>query len=89
MPELTIPYPEDVLWALQQDPAQFEAEAKVLLAVKLYESGKLSTGLAAQVAGVPRSTFLVLLSQHGISPYEVDDAELDEDLDHARRASGH
>jgi predicted HTH domain antitoxin len=48
-----------VLWALQQEPDEFAAEARLLLAVKLYEEGKLSTGLAAQLAGVPRVTFFL------------------------------
>ncbi len=40
---LTIEYPSEVLWALQQEPVEFENEARLLLALKLYETGKLST----------------------------------------------
>jgi len=87
MNTLTIEYPPEVLWALQQEPDEFAAEARLLLALKLYETGKLSTGLAAQVAGVPRVTFLFLLGQHGLSPFGETPEELEEDLIHARRAS--
>src|SRR5213075_2849272 len=45
---LTIPYPPEVLWALQKNPDEFEAEARLLLSLKLYETGKLTTGLAAE-----------------------------------------
>ena len=83
----TIEYPEEVLWALQQDPGEFESEARLLLAVKLYEMGKLCTGLAAQLAGVPRITFMFLLGQHGLSPFGEAAEEIAEDLEHARRAS--
>lgn len=69
MNTLTIEYPSEVLWALQQEPRKFEADAHVLLAVKLYETGRPSTGMAAQVAGVPRSTFIFLLSRYGLSPF--------------------
>jgi len=62
MNTLTIPYPPEVLWALGQEPDEFEAQSRLLLAVKLYEVGKLSTGLAAQLAGVPRITFMFLLA---------------------------
>jgi hypothetical protein len=68
MNRLNIPYPPEVLWATQQEPAKFETEARLLLALKLYETGKLSTGLAAKLAGVPRVTFLFLLGQHGFLP---------------------
>ena len=59
---LTIEYSPEVLWALQQEPQEFEGEARLLLALKLYELGKLSTGLAARLAGVPRVTFMFLES---------------------------
>jgi predicted HTH domain antitoxin len=87
MSVLTIEYPPEVLWALQQDPEEFEAEARLLLAVKMYETGKLSTGLAARLAGVPRITFMFLLGQYGLSPFAETPDELQEDWEHARRAS--
>lgn len=87
MKNLTIPYPPEVLWALQKEPEEFEAEARLLLALKLYETGKLSTGLAAQLAGVPRVTFLFLLGQHGLSPFGEEPEELERDLENARQAS--
>lgn len=83
----TIEYPSEVLWALQEEPEEFESEARLLLAVKMYETGKLSTGLAARLSGVPRITFLFLLGQHGLSPFGETPDELEEDLGHARRAS--
>jgi predicted HTH domain antitoxin len=82
-----ISYPPEVLWALQKEPGEFEAEARLLLALKLYETGKLSTGLAAKLAGVPRVTFLFLLGQHGLSPFGEEPEELERDLENARRAS--
>lgn len=84
---LTIEYPPDVLWALQKKPDEFEAEARLVLALKLYETGRLSTGLAARLAGVPRITFLFLLGQYGLSPFGETADELDEDVNHARQAS--
>ncbi len=87
MSTLTIEYPSEVLWALQQEPEEFEADARLLLAVKLYELGRLSTGMAARLAGVPRSAFIFLLGRYRLSPFGQSPAELEEDLAHARRAS--
>lgn len=84
---LTIEYPADVLWALQQPPDEFAQEARLLLAVKLYEMGRLSTGLAARFAGVPRSVFIFLLGRYGLSPFGQEPDELEEDIAHALRAS--
>lgn len=86
MNQLTIEYPSELLWALQQEPEEFAAEAQKLLAIELYRSGQLSTGLAARMAGVPRTTFFFLLSQHGLSPFGEEPDEIEEDLNHARAA---
>lgn len=87
MSTLKIEYPPEVLWALQQDPEEFREQARLLLALKLYETGKLSTGLAAKLAGVPRVTFLFLLGRHGLSPFGEEPNDLAQDLSDARRAS--
>lgn len=84
--QLTIENPEELLWALQQEPDAVEREARLTLALKWYAEGKLTTGLAATVAGVPRSTFYYLLGQHGYSPIGVDPDKLEGDLAHARAA---
>ena len=84
---LTIEYPQGLLWALQQEPEEFASEARILLAVKLYETGRLSTGPAAQVAGVPRTAFFCLLGQYGLSPFGESADELEGDLANARAAS--
>lgn len=81
--------PEDVLFALDQPTDVFAREAKLLLAIKLYEVGKLTTGLAAQFAGVPRSAFFHALSEHGISPFGTDVDELESDVANAAAASHH
>lgn len=84
---LSIEYPSEVLWALQKEPEEFEREARLLLALKLYESGKLSTGLAARIAGMPRISFIFLLGQYGLSPFGESPDELKKDIENARRAS--
>lgn len=84
---LTIEYPAEVRWALQQEPEEFADEARLLLALKLYETGRLSTGLAARLAGMPRSVFIFLLGRYGLSPFGQEPGELAEDAGYALRAS--
>lgn len=86
MATITIEYQPDILWALQQEPEQFAQEARLLLAIKLYELERLSSGLAAQLAGMSREQFLLMLGQYHISPFEVSQDELEADLAHARQA---
>jgi predicted HTH domain antitoxin len=80
---LTIPYSEDLLLSMKRSPQEFESEAKLLLAVKLYEMDRISTGAAAQLAGMSRVTFMFELSRFGLSPIGQDPGELAEDLANA------
>ena len=40
-------------------------------AVKLYEMGRLSTGAAAQLAGVPKPLFLTKLADYGVDTFDL------------------
>lgn len=80
---LTIPYPEDLLLSLKKSPEEFETEARLLLAVKLYELGQISTGMAAQLTGMSRVAFMFELARFGLSPIGVEPEELAEDLANA------
>lgn len=63
---LTIEYQDDLLFRLGINREQFSAEAKFLLAAKLYELGRLSSGEAARLAGQSRVAFLFALTQIGV-----------------------
>ena len=80
---LTIPYPDDLLLSLKTDPQAFEKEARLLLAVKLYEQGRISTGMAARLAGVERVDFFFELKRFDLSPIGVDPDELANDVANA------
>lgn len=81
--QLTISYPDDLLLSLKTDPHSFEQEARLLLAVKLYEQNRISTGMAARLAGMERVAFIFELSRFGLSPIGVDPEELASDVAHA------
>jgi predicted HTH domain antitoxin len=80
---LTIPYEDDLLLSLKKNPQEFESEARLLLAVKLYELGRISTGKAAQLAGMGRVAFMFELARFGLSPMGQEPEELAEDLANA------
>lgn len=81
--QLTIPYSDDLLLSLKLNPENFEAEAKLLLAVKLYELDRISTGMAAQLAGMERVAFMFELAKFNLSPIGVDPDELEGDFANA------
>jgi predicted HTH domain antitoxin len=57
-------------------------EIKMIVAAKLYELGKLSSGQAADVAGLSKRTFLELLGKYNVSVFGYYEKELEEDLKH-------
>ena len=82
---LTIDYGDDVLLALGLTPDEFREEAKILIAVKLYEMGRLSTGAAAGFANVPKPLFLNKLSDYGLDTFDLSGDDIQRDLADARR----
>lgn len=57
MNRLQIDYPERLPDAMQLSASEFEMEAKMAMAAKLYEMGKISSGAAADMVGVSRVFF--------------------------------
>jgi predicted HTH domain antitoxin len=55
-------------------------EVKMIVAAKLYELGKLSSGQAAEVAGLSKRAFLELLRKYNVSVFGYDEKELEENL---------
>ena len=82
---LTIDYGDEILLALGLSPDQFREEAKIIIAVKLHEMGRLSTGAAAKLAGIPKPLFLTKLADYGVATFDLSDEELRRDMTHARR----
>jgi predicted HTH domain antitoxin len=80
MSTLTIPYPESLPESLHLSRSEFEREARMAMAVKLFDSGRLSSGQAAELAALPRVHFLYELSRWGVSPVQLEAAELENDL---------
>ena len=74
---LTIPYEDDVLFSVGLSEEAFAQEARFLLAAKLYEQRKLTSGQAAKLCGKGRVEFLWSLPRVGIpiSNLPPEDAE--------------
>ena len=67
-------------------PMKPDAEARLLTAVKLFASGQVSSGIAAQLAGITRVEFLISLNRFGVSAVGVNADELAEDVANATAA---
>ena len=69
---IVIDVPEKVLLAEKTDATAFARELRILAAVKLYELGRLSSGRAAELAGMSRVEFLLELGRYKVFPLEAE-----------------
>ena len=73
MPQTTFAVPDSIT----------EDEARMYLAIKLFEVGRLFCGRAAALAGFSKRTFMELLGKQGVAVMDYPADELQDDLAHA------
>jgi predicted HTH domain antitoxin len=76
MNHITIDIPDETLLALRMSPGEMAAALRMAAAVKLYELGKLSSGAAAALAGIPRVVFLAKLADYGVDTFDLNEEQL-------------
>jgi predicted HTH domain antitoxin len=77
---LHVDLPESLLLSTGQSREEFIREAKLLLAVKLFELGRLSSGRAAELCSLPRLDFLLTASRMGVPVADLDEAEMEREF---------
>jgi predicted HTH domain antitoxin len=82
MTAIQIELPDEILLSLKETPEGLAREIR-MAAAKLYELRKLSSGRAAELAGVPRVSFLQALARYGVSIFDLTEEELALDLRNA------
>lgn len=72
--------PDSLLLATGQSSEDFVREAKFLLAVKLFELGRISSGRAAELSELPRVEFMLRAGRLGVPLADLDEEELDREF---------
>ncbi|MCB9261998.1 MAG: UPF0175 family protein [Flavobacteriales bacterium] len=66
---INIEYPEFLANSLKLNTKDFTNEMKTSALVKLFELGKISSGMAAKVLGLSRVDFIELLVKYKVSAF--------------------
>jgi predicted HTH domain antitoxin len=77
--------------AVQTTPDELQAQIRLMAALKMFELGKLSSGKAADLAGMSRVEFFEMCGRYRVSLFNYSaeelEAEVRGDLEAARKAS--
>ncbi|MCK9413184.1 MAG: UPF0175 family protein [Prolixibacteraceae bacterium] len=60
-----------------------DSDFSMIVASRLYEDGKLSSGQAAAMAGLSKRAFIELLGRYGVSVFSTSLSDLDSDIANA------
>lgn len=76
---VSVVFPEELLVASREEREAFSRKVMIYTLGHLYEQGKISSGIGAQVVGCDRWEFYRLLSEHGFSiiDYSVEELEVE------------
>lgn len=77
MSQITLSIPDETLLALKLTPDQLSRDLLLAAAVKLYELGRLSSGAAAKLAGIPRVVFLMKIADYGVDTFHLTQEQIE------------
>jgi predicted HTH domain antitoxin len=80
MTEVVLSLPKTASLALKVPDEELGKELLFAAAVKLYELGRLSSGAAAELAGVPKPLFLAKLADYGVCTFDLKKEELQREM---------
>jgi Uncharacterised protein family (UPF0175). len=90
MRTVTLRYPEELASAVQTTPEELDAQIRLMAALKMFELGELSSGKAAELAGLSRAEFLEMCGRYRVSifnyPPEEVAREIEADVENIRKA---
>jgi predicted HTH domain antitoxin len=87
MTTVMVEVPDDAFSALRRSPAEFAREMRVAAAIQWYHEGRVSQGMAAEIAGLTRADFLDALFRAKVPASQVTVEELKEELESWQRRS--
>ncbi len=80
MKALAVTYPDNFELAVSTTSEEFEAQVRLMAALKMFELGKLSSGKAAELAGMSRVEFFEMCGRYRVSIFNYSPEDLESEL---------
>ena len=80
MKTLTVTFPNDFELAVSTTSEELEAQVRLMAALKMFELGKLSSGKAAELAGMSRVEFFEMCGRYRVSIFNYSPEDLESEL---------
>jgi predicted HTH domain antitoxin len=77
---LQIEVSDETLAALRRDASEYASDLRIAAAAKLYELGRVSQEVAAEIAGLNRADFLVALARFEVTAFQDTRESLEAEL---------
>ncbi len=85
--KIEVAFPKEVLLATKENKEEFEKRVKLFTAIKLFEQGKISSGLGAMIVGCTKREFFKLLSESGVNFLDYTKEEWREEVEASKKFS--
>ena len=85
---ITLRFPRDLLGALEVPPEQLETRLRELIALQLFQEGRISSGKGAELLGLSKLDFIKLLARHGLAYFTESPEELIAEIETLERLLG-
>ena len=78
--ELTIKYPRGFEQAVHLSKEEMEQHIRLMAALKMFELGKVSSGKAAELAGMSRVEFIETCGRYRVSAFNYTPEDLEKEI---------
>ncbi len=78
--ELKIKYPSGFEYAVHMTKDEIEQHIRLMAALKMFELGKVSSGKAAELAGMSRVEFLETCGRYRVSIFNYPPGEIEQEI---------
>ena len=79
--KIEISIPQDIMLTLNKNSKELSDDIKMIMAIELYNTGKLSLGKSSELANLCKKDFVKILSEKGYSLFNWDSEEVRYEID--------